>query len=180
MRNTGWTESRLGLLKQLWAAGETAAAIAARLGVTPSAVLGKVHRLQLGPRPKAKRTRKAPVAKSPEPRRRGERDAEAEPVAEVTKRGVSLFELTNGTCRWPIGEPGTAGFHFCGAAGADLENDQPYCERHARRAFVRGGKSAGRISRSPGSDGGAAVASPPLAPTVRWQRIILDLLGRRS
>ena len=37
----------------------------------------------------------------------------------VTSSSVSTAEavagLAEGTCRWPIGNPGHAGFHFCGA-----------------------------------------------------------------
>lgn len=44
----------------------------------------------------------------------------------------SLIDLEPHHCRWPIGDPLLAGFHFCGrqkVAGL------PYCEVHARRAF---------------------------------------------
>ena len=40
--------------------------------------------------------------------------------------------LTESCCRWPIGDPQEAEFHFCGkkkVAGL------PYCDVHARRAF---------------------------------------------
>src|SRR5580698_8203283 len=43
-----WTADRLARLAQLWTAGETAQAIADRLGVSRSAVMGKLFRLQLG------------------------------------------------------------------------------------------------------------------------------------
>lgn len=46
----------------------------------------------------------------------------------------TLHQLTDQTCRWPIGEPGTADFFFCGAP-ADLSKGQPYCPCHARRAW---------------------------------------------
>ena len=44
-----WTRERIALLKKLWADGETATAIAARLRMSKSAVLGKVFRLRLRP-----------------------------------------------------------------------------------------------------------------------------------
>src|ERR1700729_2907373 len=48
MRGAAWTDERLKLLKELWAKGETADAIGARLGgLSRSAVLGKVFRLRL-------------------------------------------------------------------------------------------------------------------------------------
>ncbi|MDA8050465.1 MAG: GcrA cell cycle regulator [Rhodospirillales bacterium] len=37
-------------------------------------------------------------------------------------------------CCWPLGEPGTAGFHFCGEAALP---GKPYCARHAQLAYVR-------------------------------------------
>src|SRR5580692_4715092 len=48
-----WTRERIALLKKLWADGETATAIAARLRMSRSAVLGKVFRLRLRPAKKA-------------------------------------------------------------------------------------------------------------------------------
>ena len=42
-----WTDDRIASLKQMWADGATAAAIAERLGgLSRSAVLGKIHRLR--------------------------------------------------------------------------------------------------------------------------------------
>ena len=51
----GWTEERVAELKKLWAEGHSASQIAKRLGsVTRNAVIGKVHRLGLSGRAKAK------------------------------------------------------------------------------------------------------------------------------
>lgn len=44
---------------------------------------------------------------------------------------TGLLDLKHDTCRWPFGEPGRAGFHFCGGLAID---GQPYCARHALRA----------------------------------------------
>ena len=38
------------------------------------------------------------------------------------------------TCCWPIGEPGTSSFHFCGGAALPTK---PYCAEHAAVAYVR-------------------------------------------
>jgi GcrA cell cycle regulator len=57
---------------------------------------------------------------------------EPEPEAAPTLAGVSLLDLKESMCRWPIGDPQDADFHFCGARRAD---GLPYCERHARVAF---------------------------------------------
>jgi GcrA cell cycle regulator len=185
MRGVAWSGRRIGLLKELWAAGMTATDIAARLRISRAAVLGKMFRLRLGPVRGAKLSKTKPDAASLGRRRRGRRYAEVEikpaaPVAPAIARGKTLFELTNHSCRWPIGSPGTPGFRFCGEAGADLENARPYCERHAKRAYVKPAKPAEQTSRGSGSGGIAMVKSPPTAPAEPWQRIIFNLLGRRT
>jgi len=38
------------------------------------------------------------------------------------------------TCCWPLGEPGTKGFHFCG--GHPIPG-KPYCSEHAQLAYVK-------------------------------------------
>ena len=47
-------------------------------------------------------------------------------------RMLDLIELNERTCKWPIGDPLAAGFHFCGAEASDTG---PYCRYHARIAF---------------------------------------------
>jgi GcrA cell cycle regulator len=44
----------------------------------------------------------------------------------------TLFQLNDHTCRWPVGDPGTAGFYFCG--GEQIEG-LPYCAGHCRIAY---------------------------------------------
>jgi GcrA cell cycle regulator len=44
----------------------------------------------------------------------------------------TLQQLTEGMCRWPIGDPQLADFHFC---GRNKVTGLPYCEAHARRAY---------------------------------------------
>ena len=48
---TVWTQERVERLEEFWASGMSAALIARALGVTRSAVIGKVHRLNLPERP---------------------------------------------------------------------------------------------------------------------------------
>lgn len=123
MRAGRWTDERVEMLKQLCAGGASAQTIAEQIGgVSRSAVLGKIFRLRLGAAPSAgaKAAEAPPLKRSPGPRPR---------------RGKTLLELTNHSCRWPHGEPGRRGFHFCGADTADLERGMPYCARHARLAY---------------------------------------------
>lgn len=51
---------------------------------------------------------------------------------EKTAKRISLMELTERTCKWPIGDPATDDFWFCGLAVAQ---GKPYCEAHVGVAF---------------------------------------------
>jgi GcrA cell cycle regulator len=55
-------------------------------------------------------------------------------VGEVEKRArkLSLMELTERTCKWPIGDPATEEFWFCGLPS---QPGKPYCEAHVGVAF---------------------------------------------
>jgi len=50
------------------------------------------------------------------------------------KENIALTELDNHTCRWPIGDPKDADFHFC---GHKVKTGQTYCEEHAAIAYVK-------------------------------------------
>ncbi len=51
---------------------------------------------------------------------------------EKTARKLSLLELTERTCKWPIGDPATEEFWFC---GLPVKPGKPYCEAHVAVAF---------------------------------------------
>ena len=55
-------------------------------------------------------------------------------VREVEKkaRRLTLMELTERTCKWPIGDPATEKFWFCGLPS---QPGKPYCEAHVGVAF---------------------------------------------
>lgn len=55
-------------------------------------------------------------------------------VREVEKHAkkISLMELTERTCKWPIGDPATEDFWFCGLPSTA---GKPYCEAHVGVAF---------------------------------------------
>ncbi|SLN50258.1 GcrA cell cycle regulator [Pseudoruegeria aquimaris] len=57
-----------------------------------------------------------------------------ESVRQVEKKAkkLSLMELTERTCKWPIGDPATEEFWFCGLA---VQPGKPYCEAHVGVAF---------------------------------------------
>jgi GcrA cell cycle regulator len=151
----GWTDERVETLKKLWLDGLSASQIAKQLGgVTRNAVIGKVHRLGLSGRAapsqparpafKAPRPARPAVTTVPAPRRAAPtqgRDAAAVAVAapappatpRIEERGVATV-LTLGAhmCKWPIGDPATDDFSFCGRRSTD---EGPYCVEHARVAY---------------------------------------------
>ncbi|SEM72314.1 GcrA cell cycle regulator [Palleronia salina] len=55
-------------------------------------------------------------------------------VREVEKNAkkISLMELTERTCKWPVGDPATTNFWFC---GLPVQSGKPYCEAHVGVAF---------------------------------------------
>ncbi len=156
MKSLLWSDDRVEMLKKLWEAGLSASQIATELGnVTRNAVIGKVHRLGLSGRVKSPssaspRQRKVrpertkPFALPPNAHARGnpalaqafETEMESDPIAyedvvPVCQR-VSLLELSDATCHWPVGDPEAEDFFFCG--GKSLAN-LPYCAHHCRVAY---------------------------------------------
>jgi len=55
-------------------------------------------------------------------------------VSEVEKsaKKLTLMELTEKTCKWPVGDPATPDFWFC---GLPVQSGKPYCEAHVGVAF---------------------------------------------
>ncbi|MFL2790550.1 MAG: GcrA family cell cycle regulator [Paracoccaceae bacterium] len=55
-------------------------------------------------------------------------------MIELEKRAkkLTLMELTERTCKWPIGDPATDEFWFC---GHQAQNGKPYCKTHVAIAF---------------------------------------------
>ncbi|MEP5758163.1 MAG: GcrA family cell cycle regulator [Litoreibacter sp.] len=51
---------------------------------------------------------------------------------EKTSKRLSVMELTERTCKWPVGDPATDDFWFC---GLPTQAGKPYCEAHVGVAF---------------------------------------------
>lgn len=142
-----WTDERVELLRKLWLDGHSASQIAKQLGgVTRNAVIGKVHRLGLSGRATPSQPAR-PVFKTPRPPRPAavqppspRRTAEARPappstptVIHVEQRGTAtVLTLAAHMCKWPIGDPASDEFSFCGRRAG---TEGPYCADHARQAY---------------------------------------------
>lgn len=113
-----WTTEKIKQLKKLWSKGKSTVEIGRELGISKNAVVGKVHRLELNARPSPikKETVKKTVKKK-----------------EVKQENVSLMDLKMNSCRWPIGDPKDADFHFC---GKDTVTGKPYCSEHCKIAYT--------------------------------------------
>ena len=136
-----WTSEKVEKLKALWSKGHTASQIAEMLGdTTRNAVIGKAHRLNLEAR--------APSKQSSLPRSRENRQIIKRSPAPMSRKAKfqsilldknfeaenpkSLEELTEETCKWPIGHPNEEKFYFC---GRKPEGEFPYCKLHVLYAF---------------------------------------------
>lgn len=172
---TPWTDERVARLKSLWMDGRSASEIARELGgVSRNAVIGKVHRLGLSGRqgstskPSVAKPGRKPAARTQKPkvpaRRPSQRSSgpalalrtDPEPVAEnvavtgevipMTQR-LTLLELGPHTCRWPIGDPQSPDFRFC---GAPTETGQVYCTACSKKGY----ETRTERSRPPASNRG--------------------------
>ena len=158
MSESGWSETRVTTLSQLWRDGLSASQIAKQLGgVTRNAVIGKVHRLGLSGRAAASAPSRAPLAASPRSKR-PRRVAVAAPALrtsparsaleayEPAPEGPGLIadmaQLGAHACKWPIGDPKNPDFSFCGR-----QADGRYCAVHEQTG-VRPG-TAWRADRDP-------------------------------
>ena len=171
-----WTDDRTARLKTLWLDGFSASQVARQLGagLTRNAVIGKIYRLGLKrdaasipqvrrtrnpapPRPRTKASPK-PVGLA-HPSRRNGRPPILEPELPLLEAAdgpglvQDILNLTPATCRWPIGDPRSSTFSFCGCSTADV-----YCERHkalAHRpltaAMIRADRALARSVRTAGA-----------------------------
>ena len=146
----GWTDERVANLKKLWLDGLSASQIAKQLGgVTRNAVIGKVHRLGLSgraapsqpSRPACRAARPRPTQAPSAPRRiepAARPVVATQPSAPAPRPAVldlpgtaTVLTLGSHMCKWPIGDPSSREFSFCGRRASE----GVYCVEHARVAY---------------------------------------------
>jgi GcrA cell cycle regulator len=170
----GWTDDRVGALKKLWLEGQSASQIAKQLGggVTRNAVIGKVHRLGLSgraapsqparttaafrtARPRPAATAATTAAQPAAPRRLEVVQAKAVQPAAPAPAPIpdlpgtaTVMTLGAHMCKWPIGDPSSREFSFCGRRASE----GVYCVEHARVAYQpqvkRGKDGSSDLARS--------------------------------
>lgn len=143
-----WTDERIADFRQCVGAGMSAKATAAFLThrhghITRNACISKSHRMGLkfhGDRFEHLRGERRPRKQYRPKRTKRGMPQPPQPPLSITQadhdipaeQRKQLLELTNQTCRYPIGEPEDPGFFFCGAPEADIHEHRPYCARHSR------------------------------------------------
>lgn len=154
-----WTPERIDILRQHYADGLSSSQIANEIGgITRNAVIGKVNRLGLtrDGHPSSANTggkrRHRPVPRRHAPfRLKPEAPPAPEPMPDIADENIpleqrrTLDQLTNTTCRWPVGTPGRPDFFYCGHESADLSAGRPYCAMHHARAFAGHGRAPDRF-----------------------------------
>ena len=153
-----WTEERVELLRKLWIEGLSASRIAAELagGVTRNAVLGMSGRVKSPTAVPAGARR--PGKPSVDPRIQAPQRAAAMPMrgnlavalqsrpmaapqpyrssgdnVVAIAENVTIMDLRESMCRWPVGDPSSSEFRYCG--GKAPIGDGPYCAFHSRMAY---------------------------------------------
>ena len=137
-----WTPEREAKLRELWKKGHTATQIAVMLGnTTRNAVIGKAHRLNLEGRATSKKIQNKtnnneniipPTTKTQKLSRKARFKALLLDKNFEQENPKKFEELTEKTCKWPIGHPYEKNFYFCGRTSMEKF---PYCMLHVLYAF---------------------------------------------
>jgi len=170
-----WTEQKIQMLKDMWgnhSASEIAEHIG---GLTRNAVIGKAHRLKLSAQKAAdgtagmprtnggmagiKSSRKRvmlrplpvvpmPVSTLPKTVIPTAKDIfrSLEGIGGVKRsEGIAVTKAGDRHCRWPVGDPRSPDFRFCGCTAHE---GLPYCVDHARVAY----QNVSKRTRNAGSE----------------------------
>jgi len=153
-----WDNGILRRLKTLLGRGLSTSEIGKKLGLSKNAVVGKIHRLGWSVQvndadTRAKRGAKKAAAKketkcatkatktpakkkisvTAKPKKVTVRSAKESAVHQrMVQHALEMANLKPDQCRWPIGDPDSEGFHFC---GAPVFVGKPYCYEHCKQAY---------------------------------------------
>lgn len=186
-----WTEQKIQSLKEMWGHGYSASEIAKHLGgLTRNAVIGKAHRLKLSSRPSSMKNEPAssrlsaspnavapvmkatqkrvmlrplPVVPTPPTVAKAQQPKETFSAFDNAKRseGIAVTKAGDRHCRWPVGDPRSPDFRFC---GCNAHEGLPYCIDHARVAY----QSVGRKQRGSSNNSESSGSSEFRLPQQRY------------
>ena len=148
-----WNDEKVAKLKELWGKGNTASQIAEIIGgLSRNAIIGKAHRLNLS----AKVNVRSPVSsqsyqnnteENNSKQKKGKKSKFKSLIIEKDfepENPKSLEELSDNTCKWPVGHPNESDFYFCGRNSLEKFS---YCKLHLLYAFQPKGKKEDIISK---------------------------------
>ena len=135
---TDWNSDRTRTLEKLYRNGVSFALIAAEIGVSRNAVIGKAHRLKLPKRIEISISKRKPVAAS---KKKPPSIPVSIPAPVVIPQptiipgrdySCTIYELNDGSCRYPLWNTRAphAERRYCGRPGASFAAGQPYCRQH--------------------------------------------------
>lgn len=111
---------------------KAAAKAAPAMAPAPKADPAPVPAMPTKPVIQSSTMRREPPPPTPAMVEDAQRTAQALAAIQKKAKKLDLLELTERTCKWPIGDPATEDFYFCGLGCAP---GKPYCESHVAVAF---------------------------------------------
>ena len=133
-----WTTQQVNKAVRMWKEGYTATEIALTITKSRNAVIGKLNRLGIkkpstaAPIKNSKaRVRKQPTDVNGSTKGNDQADNDNEDN-KLEDQKLTLLFLNEKTCRWPIGDPSTKNFWFC---GKPAQLNKRYCAQHSELAF---------------------------------------------
>jgi GcrA cell cycle regulator len=159
-----WTDEADATLRRLRAEGHSFGSIAKHMGRSRNSCISRSHRIDMPDPPVVKKTlpdrwgnpspppKPKPRVREPKPPKQSKTNGHAV-VKKANGRTVTvriennspkfltLMELKPRHCRWPIGDPRSEDFRFCGAH----KERGAYCHDHAALGYVEAGNRTGAI-----------------------------------
>tara|TARA_B110000483_G_C18011290_1_gene471213 strand:- start:153 stop:647 length:495 start_codon:yes stop_codon:yes gene_type:complete len=141
-----WDAEKITKLKELWGSGKTASQIAEIIGdMSRNAVIGKAHRLNLSAKIRPRTTKSNQnyennLDKKNIKTAQGGRGRFKSLIIEKNfepENPKQLEDLSEDSCKWPIGHPDEKIFYFCGRSSL---KDFSYCKLHLLYAYQPKGK----------------------------------------
>jgi len=150
-----WSDENKKVVRDYWMQGYSALWIGTKLGKTRRSIMGLIWRMGLmrverpkNPAPMTHGENKGTVGRKPIRAILGQKRSDGKPVtmkdvpmpepsvaAKTSYREggkVTMEELRDDCCKWPLGDPQHSDFGYCGAPVAGLG---PYCAIHTKIAF---------------------------------------------
>ena len=146
-----WDAEKITKLKELWGSGKTASQIAEIIGdMSRNAVIGKAHRLNLSTKIRPRTTKSNQnyennLDKKNIKTAQGGRGRFKSLIIEKNfepENPKQLEDLSEDSCKWPIGHPDEKLFYFCGRSSL---KDFSYCKLHLLYAYQPKGKKEDTI-----------------------------------